>query len=56
MRNSIKAIIIRLQEIEKDVEGYLKNCEDTEDEERSEKLEIELEAIQNALDALEDIE
>lgn len=57
MRNEIKAILEKLQVIEKKVEGYLSNIGKSEVEaEREEKLTNELDAIQEAISALENIE
>jgi len=52
MRNEIKAILARLKEVESLVEVYV----DTANEERQEILEAELDAIQEAIEALESIE
>ena len=55
MRNSIKATIMRLNKIKSEVETYISNCNDT-DEDRAGDLENELECIVTAIDALENIE
>ena len=57
MRTSIRATINRLHKIYERVEGYLINAEDakTRDENQINELGNEMDAIRDAIDALEDI-
>lgn len=56
MRNSIKAIIDKLEKIQRDVERYYLHAEEANAEERMEQLENEVDAIEQAIDILKDIE
>ena len=58
MRNSLSAVVNRLQEILEQVEEYKDTAEDAEypNDERITKLDDELDAIQSAIDELEGIE
>ncbi len=58
MRNSIKAIINKLEIVFEQIEEYKDTAEDAEypNDERIEKLEEELSKIEEALDSLQDIE
>lgn len=58
MRNSVKGVISRLEEIESQVAEYLDTAESAEypNEERVERLQDELDKITEAKDILEEIE
>ena len=58
MRNSIKAIVSKLETIEEQVADYLDNAEQAEypNEDRIDKLQTEMDCIRNAIDSLEEIE
>lgn len=56
MRNSIKAIIIKLKKVQIDIEKYAENYEMIENYERSQELENEIENIETAIQSLEEIE
>ena len=58
MRNSIKSIIDKLTSVQESVEGYLATAESSEypNEERIDKLQSELESIESAIEALQEIE
>ena len=56
MRNEVKAVLKRLTEIEGQIEMYKIKAEFNADGERVDELESEIEAIQAAISALEDID
>jgi len=58
MRNEIKAVVIKLESIQEKVEEYLDNAQDAENpnEERVARLEEELNSIEEAIEALNNIE
>jgi len=56
MRNSIKAILNRLEGIRDQVEGYRDNAEEAGNYNKVEKLDGELNSIEYAMDSLQEIE
>ena len=56
MRNEIKTILNKLDSLENKMMSYLSNARDRGNEKAEEKLEAELELIQDAIDSLENIE
>lgn len=53
MRTEVKAILSQLKKVRDKVQGYLDKCDY---EPRQEELETELEALDTAIEALNDIE
>ena len=56
MRNEIKAVLSRLKEIKNRVELYKKQAEDSGHEARIEELENEIDSINTAIEALDEID
>ena len=58
MRNEVKAIVLRLVEIEAKVQGYLDKAQDADNpnDERIERLEAELDSLEAAITSLNEIE
>jgi len=58
MRQEIKAIIVKLEQVEQKVEIYLENANDrvNPNEDRIAELETELDAIRQAIELLQEIE
>lgn len=56
MRNEIKAIIEKLRALEPKVQTYLIRAQEDSNENREETLQNELDSIQEAIEALENIE
>ena len=58
MRREIQSILAKLHKVRDKVEGYFYNAQELEypDRERTEELEEELEYLDEAIDALENID
>ena len=58
MRQEIKAIIVKLEQVEQKVEIFLENANDrvNPNEDRIAELETELDAIRQAIEILQEIE
>lgn len=55
MRNSVKAVLERLKNIQREVEAYLNDVPEG-DSEREERLSNEVDSLSAAIEALEEIE
>ena len=56
MRESIQAVITKLEAISRQVEGYAENATDQKQEDRADELYEEVQCIEDALHALNSIE
>lgn len=56
MRNEIAAIILKLKAVEEKVEASLERAEEANSAVRQDRLEAELQSIQDAIDALDEID
>lgn len=56
MRQEIKAIIVRLEQVRDNVGSYLSNAEDRGADDKADQLSNELDQIDTAIEALEGIE
>ena len=56
MRNEVQAILSRLREVREKVGRFLTRAEEEKQEERVSSLEQEIECLDEALEALENIE